>query len=176
MTDSRAAARHAAEGLALWQQDRFDEAEAEYQAALAAAPVDDPARADYHGELAAVLEAAGKHHAAEQQLRAALASELALAGDGDATGVNVARYFLAGFLVRHGEARTALDDIAPHLVPHAGGVWLLHAVAAEAWLALADADAADAAARLALRAAPSDDQRSELRLRFLEIGLHDAAI
>ncbi|MBK8959553.1 MAG: hypothetical protein IPM80_14250 [Proteobacteria bacterium] len=176
MPDSRAAARHAAEGLALWQQDRFDEAEAEYQAALAAAPVDDPARADYHSELAAVLEAAGKHHAAEQQLRAALASERALAGDGDATGVNVARYFLAGFLVRHGEARTALDDIAPHLVPHAGGVWLLHAVAAEAWLAVADADAADAAARLALRAAPSDDQRSELRLRFLEIGLHDAAI
>lgn len=172
MSVSRCAAQHAAAGLELWQQEHLAEAEAEYRAALAVARQDDIARADYHSELAAVLEALGKDHEAEQQLRMALACVV----EDDDVGINVARYFLAGFLIRHGEARRAVDDITPFLAAQTPGVWLLHLAAAEAWATLGDTDAADANARCALRAAPSDDQRSELRLRFLEIGLHEAVV
>lgn len=172
MSVSRSAAQHAAAGLELWQQERLVEAEAEYRAALQLAPQDDIARADYHSELAAVLEALGKDQEAEQQLRTALACAV----EDDDVSTNVARYFLAGFLIRHGEARRAVDDITPFLIAQGPGVWLLHLAAAEAWVMLGDADAADASARCALRAAPSDDQRSDLRLRLLEIGLHEALV
>lgn len=176
VSSEHSAAHHAAAGYECWQGGRLEQAETAYRAALAMAGVDDPARGDYHGELAAVLEALGQDAEAEQHLRLAVDSELALAEHGDALGVNVARFFLAGFLVRHGEARRALDGIAPHLAAHVPGVWLLHAVEAEAWVALDDPAAADAAARRALRAAPSDDQRSELNLRFLELGLIEASL
>lgn len=176
MTTRRSAAECAAAALALWQQERLDEAEVQYRAALAIASVDDVARGDYHGELAALLEALGKDQEAEQHLLVAVETELALAADGDVISANVARYFLAGFRVRHGEAQRALDELGPLLGGEMPGSWLLHAVAAEAWVALGKPEDADAAARRALRAAPSDDQRSELRLRFLEIGLHEAAL
>jgi tetratricopeptide (TPR) repeat protein len=176
MTDNRAAAHSAAEAYELWQADLLDEAAAKYRTALALASEDAVALADYHTEFAAVLEAQGEPLAAEQQLEAALAVELARAADATDVGVTTARYFLAEFLVRHGQAQRALGVVQPHLGQPLHGVWLLHLVAAEAWVALGDIESAEGAAREALRTAPAEERRTELRLRFLDIGLYDAGI
>ena len=176
MSDDRAAARAAAAAYELWQQDCLEPAEAKYREALTLASADHFSLADYHSEFAAVLEALEKDLEAEQHLVAALAVETARAVAGDQVGAVIARYFLADFYVRHGQAQPALDTVQAHLDTNTHGIWLLYLVAAEAWVALTNTEAAEQAARLALRAAPSEDKRSELRLRFLEIGLHDAGV
>lgn len=176
MSDNRAASRAAADAFELWQQDSLAPAEAKFREALALASADHPALGDYHGELAAVLEALDRPREAEQHLLAALQVESARAVDGDDVGAVIARYFLAEFYLRNEQAQRALDTVQSHRRVESHGTWLLHFAAAEALVALADRDAADDAARLALRAAPSEDKRSELRLRFLEIGLHDAGL
>lgn len=176
MTDNRAAAQSAAEAYEFWQADLLEEAAAKYRTALTLAGEDAFALAEYHAEFAAVLEALGESLAAEQQLDAALEVELARAADGNDVGVTTARYFLAEFLVRQGQAQRALGVVQPHLEQSLPGVWLLHLVAAEAWVALGDTESAERAARDALRTAPAEERRTELRLRFLDIGLYDAGI
>ena len=176
MTDNRAAAHAAAEAYELCEADLLDEAAAKYRTALTLASEDAFALADYHTEFAAVLEALGEPLAAEQQLEAALEVELARAADDTDVGVTTARYFLAEFLVRQGQAQRALGVVQPYLEQPLHGVWLLHLVAAEAWVALGDNDSAEGAAREALRTAPAEERRTELRLRFLDIGLYDAGI
>lgn len=176
MSDSRSAAQLAAQAYALYEQDSLEEAAAKYRQALQLAPPDDLALADYHGEFAAVLDALGKLDEAEQQLELSLALESARAAEPNEVSVVVARYFLAEFLLRHAEPRRALETVQPSIPDCREARWLLHSIEAQALAALGERDAAELAARCALQAAPSEDKRSELRLRFLEIGLHDAAV
>lgn len=176
MTSRHAAAELAAQAYELYQQDCLEEAEAKYRQALQLARPGDFALADYHGEFAAVLDGLGKLAEAERELNASLEVEIDRAAHQGEVGVTVARYFLAEFLLRHGHPRRALAVVLPGSTDCREAVWLLHSVEAEALAALGDRDAAEQAARRALGAAPSEDQRSELRLRFLEVGLHDVAV
>jgi len=173
MSNHRAATALAATAYDLWQEGSLEDAALKYAEALRIAPCDAPARADCHGEFAAVLEELGRLDEARQQLEAALALEITRAGDALDVSVVIARYFLAEFLLRHGQAQRALDEVSPHLGGAVHGQWLLYLIAAEAWVALGDTTAAEQAARSALLAAPGDDKRTELRLRFLALGLHD---
>jgi tetratricopeptide (TPR) repeat protein len=176
MNSQYLAAQLAAEAYDLWQQDRYEEAEAKYREAVRLAPADAPALADYYGEFAAVLEGLGKFAEAQSQLETSLALELGRAADDTEIGVVIARYFLAEFFLRHQQPQRALDAVVSFIPTCREGLWLLHLVEAEALAAVGEREAAEHAARRCLRAAPAEDQRSELRLRFLAIGLHDAVM
>lgn len=175
MVDHKDPTKLAAYGHDLWQQDCVEKAESMYREALRLATSDTLALADYHGEFAAVLDSLGKRDEAELHLRTALRLEIERAPDPHDVGVLIARYFLAEFLVGHGHPHGALAIVQPHIRAATHGVWLLHLIETAAWSAVGDTVAAEQAARHTLASAPSDDKRSELRLRFLEIGLHDVA-
>ncbi len=174
MVDHKDLANLAAQGYELWQQDSLEEAESKYREALRLATSDTLALPNYHGEFAAVLESLGKREEAELHLHTALQLEIARAADPLDVSVLIARYFLAGFLVRHDHPQRALAMVQPHIRAAVDGMWLLHLIEVEAWSAMGDTIAAEQAARHTLASAPSEDKRSELRLRFLEIGLHDS--
>ena len=146
-----------------------------YREALRLATSDTLALADYHGEFAAVFDSLGKREEAELHLHTAVRLEIERAADPHDVGVLIARYFLAGFLVRHCHPQRTVAIVQPHIRAATHGVRLLHLIETEAWSAVGDTVAAEQAARHALASALSEDKRSELRLRFLEIGLHDVA-
>ncbi|KQV87052.1 hypothetical protein [Pelomonas sp. Root1237] len=154
----------ARQARAHWEAGRLDAAEACFVRAIAAAG-GQAGVADLHGQLAAVMDGAGRLADAVAQSELALAAELAL-GQGDSQpSVKVARYFLADRLLRLAETGRALKVLAPSLAALPDD-WLLNTAQAEALLAVGRADEAKAAARRALANAGSDAKRAQLAERL----------
>jgi tetratricopeptide (TPR) repeat protein len=171
MVDQLRASELAREAFSKWDSGDLEGAVPLYREALAHADPNHYALGDYHGEFASVLEALGQITAAREQLELSLAVHRRLEGSDGALAVALARYFLAEHLLRHRDAASVLEVIAPSIECSGKTEWLLRFVQARALAGLGRGAEAHTVAKRACDLAPSDMKRSELRERFKEEGI-----
>ncbi|MFG6487612.1 hypothetical protein ACG04R_13090 [Roseateles sp. BYS78W] len=155
------------QALKHWEVGQLAEAETCFVQAIAAAD-GQCGVADLHGQLAAVLDGAGRLGDAVTQSELALAGELAQGQTEGTPSVKIARYFLADRLVRHGQPGRALDVLAPSLAVLPDDR-LLNLAQAEALFALGQVAEARAAASRALAYAGSEAKRAQLAERLAPV-------
>jgi len=155
------------QALKYWEAGQLAEAETCFVQAIAAAD-GQAGVADLHGQLAAVLDGAGRLDDAVTRSELALAGELAQGQTDDTPSVKIARYFLAGRLVRQGQPGRALDVLAPSLAVLPDDR-LLNLAQAEALFALGQVAEARAVASRALAQAGSEAKRAQLAERLAPV-------
>ena len=122
-----------------------------------------------HGEYAAVLTKLEDHAKARGQYERVLELELRDSADEASSGIAVARYLLGEHFLRTNDPDAALRTVEPTIVAQARAVRLAYMVAADALRLLGRDEEARAAARLALRHADTDTQRTSIRQRLAEL-------
>jgi predicted RNA polymerase sigma factor len=158
----------AAQAWQLAEEQRFDEAVATFEAAVAAIESGMNGVWQLHGEFASVLVRAGRLKEAEEQSRLSLAAALRQEASEDSPPVVVARYFLAEMIVET-RPQEALDLVTPSLSARPKLQRLARAMQAEALSRLGRADEARAAAEQAVELCQTDQQRDTMRQRLAHV-------
>jgi tetratricopeptide (TPR) repeat protein len=161
MIDQPQASKLAKNAFDSWQAGQLDKAACLYEEALALADPMHWGLSAYYGEFSCVLNGMGKHDEATTQLEKALAAELAQGNTEGASGVTIARYFLANQLIERGDVAVALDVLEPS-VRAAPTDWVTRMAEAQALYSLNRISEAKYAAQCAIDNAPSREKKAEL--------------
>lgn len=172
MRDKEKASKLAREGFDLWQSGKLEEAIHSYRQALTCADPDHYGTPDYRGEFAGVLAALGRDQESREQYERSLSETIRQAGSENTNRVMVARYFLGLHLLKMHQPEAALAAVEPSLSLGHQRDSHLRIVQAHALWQLSRGDEARRAARIALEAASSDEERQRIREEVKEVLQH----
>lgn len=168
MIDQTKASKLARAAFDQWQAGCREESKLLYEEAIQLADPHHWGLSAYHGEYSCVLNELGEHEQATIHLKKSLTVELVQGNAEGSPAVTIARYFIAGQLLRNGTPELALEQLAPS-IKSAPTDWLTRVVEAEVLFALNRVTEAKAAAALSITDAPTPEKAEELKQYLAQI-------
>jgi tetratricopeptide (TPR) repeat protein len=169
MIDQRRASKAVNEGFDLWVAGEPERAVPFYEEALRLVDPNHSGLPEYHGAFASILAELGRPLEARAQLQLSLAANLRHQENEFTTAVIVSRYFLANHYLQHDLPLQAIEAVAPSLGSEAECAYLLNWIRMLAFSAIGREEDAEAEKEIALKKAPTDKKRAELRELLIEL-------